>query len=59
MVLDEDISICSIEFVITMFEDGPYPGEIISFDDTNVIFNFLDPATINKNDISTIGNGQP
>ena len=48
LVLDDGISICPNEFIIAMFEDGPYPGEIISFDDTNVTINFLESATINK-----------
>ena len=50
MVLDDDISICANEFIIAIaiFEDGPYPGEIISFTDVNVTISFLEPATINE-----------
>ena len=36
------------EFVIAMFEDGPYPGEVVSIDDTEVTVNFPEPATLDK-----------
>ena len=36
------------EFVLAMFEDGPYPGEVIDFTEDNVTINFLEPATVNR-----------
>ena len=45
---DEPLQFKENEFVIAMFEDGPYPGEVMSIGDTEVTVNFLKPATVDK-----------
>ena len=43
-----NLDISPNKFVIAMFKDGPYPGEIISVTDKDVTINFLEPASINR-----------
>ena len=45
---DEPLQFKENEFVIAMFEDGPYPGEVMSIGHTEVTVNFLEPATVDK-----------